>query len=172
MKIGLVCPYNITRGGGVQEIVRALQTELIRRGHDVKILTPQPRELDDIDRQHVIFVGAAADYRSPLHTTSQFSVSADTYGIEQMLDEEQFNILHFHEPWVPMLSKQILSRSRSVNIATFHAKLPELCRYLVIYSAAASDTAVSSCRYFRTDLVYGVTTRAAVRLIIVSGSLA
>jgi len=42
-----------------------------------------------------------------------------------MLFEEQFDVLHFHEPWVPMVSRQILGRSNSVNIATFHAKLPE-----------------------------------------------
>lgn len=126
MKIGLICPYNIAKGGGVQEIVRAMQRELILRGHDVKILTPEPRELADSHRtDDIIFVGSAADFKSPLHTTSQFSVTADMYGIEQMLDEEKFDILHFHEPWVPMLSRQILSRSTSVNIATFHAKLPE-----------------------------------------------
>src|SRR5882757_4115680 len=43
---------------------------------------------------------------------------------------------------------------------------------LPTYSAAASDTAVKACRYFRADLVYGVTTLATVRLIMVSGSLA
>lgn len=126
MKIGLVCPYNIAKGGGVQEIVRAMQKELVARGHIVKILTPEPREMADSHRtKDTIFVGSAADFKSPLHTTSQFSVTADMYGIEQMLEEEQFDILHFHEPWVPMLSRQILSRSQSVNIATFHAKLPE-----------------------------------------------
>ena len=31
----------------------------------------------------------------------------------------------FHEPWVPALSRQILNRSQSVNIGTFHAKVPE-----------------------------------------------
>jgi phosphatidylinositol alpha-mannosyltransferase len=126
MKIGLVCPYNIAKGGGVQEIVRAMQKELAERGHTAKILTPEPRDMDDSFRtKDIIFVGSAADFKSPLHTTSQFSLTADMYGIEQMLEEEQFDILHFHEPWVPMLSRQILSRSQSVNIATFHAKLPE-----------------------------------------------
>ncbi len=126
MKIGLICPYNISKGGGVQEIVRAMQRELASRGHEAKILTPEPRELADSHRtKDIIFVGSAADFKSPLHTTSQFSVTSDMYGIEQMLEQEQFDILHFHEPWVPMLSRQILSRSRSVNIATFHAKLPE-----------------------------------------------
>jgi phosphatidylinositol alpha-mannosyltransferase len=125
MKIGLVCPYNIARGGGVQEIVRDLRSELITRGHDVKIITPQPRETEGCDMEGVICLGAAADFRSPLHTTTQFSASVDTDEIDHMLQQEQFDILHFHEPWVPMLSKQILSRSKAVNIATFHAKVPE-----------------------------------------------
>lgn len=126
MKIGLVCPYNIAKGGGVQEIVTAMQAELERRGHVAKILTPEPRDMPDYHRKgHIIFVGGAADFKSPLHTTSQFSLAADTYGITQMLEEEKFDILHFHEPWVPVLSRQILSRSSAVNVATFHAKLPE-----------------------------------------------
>ncbi|MDB5181567.1 MAG: hypothetical protein JWP13_330 [Candidatus Saccharibacteria bacterium] len=126
MKIGLVCPYNIAKGGGVQEIVLALQKELEQRGHVAKILTPEPRDMPDFHRKdHIIFVGGAADFKSPLHTTSQFSMAADTYGITQMLEEENFDLIHFHEPWVPMLSRQILSRSTAVNIATFHAKLPD-----------------------------------------------
>lgn len=126
MKIGLVCPYNIAKGGGVQEIVTAMQAELESRGHIAKILTPEPRDIPDYHRKdHIIFVGGAADFKSPLHTTSQFSLAADTAGITQMLEEEKFDILHFHEPWVPVLSRQILSRSNAVNIATFHAKLPE-----------------------------------------------
>lgn len=126
MKIGLVCPYNIAKGGGVQEIVLALQHELEQRGHIAKILTPEPRDMPDYHRKdNIIFVGGAADFKSPLHTTSQFSVAADTYGITQMLEEENFDLIHFHEPWVPMLSRQILSRSKAVNVATFHAKLPD-----------------------------------------------
>ncbi len=42
-----------------------------------------------------------------------------------MLETKQFDVLHFHEPWVPLLSRQLLQRSTSVNIATFHAKIPE-----------------------------------------------
>lgn len=129
MKIGLVFPYNIAKGGGVLEIVVAMQAELAKRGHTAKILTPEPRDLTDMPdyqhKDHIIFVGNGADFKSPLHTTSQFSLAADTAGITQMLEEEKFDILHFHEPWVPILSRQILSRSTSVNVATFHAKLPE-----------------------------------------------
>lgn len=125
MKIGLICPYNIVKGGGVQEVVRELQAELNKRGHEAVIITPQPKDPYK-DRTHrVIFLGSAADIKSPLSTTAQVSASVMTDEIDSMLDAEQFDVLHFHEPWVPMLSRQVLTRSNTVNIATFHAKLPE-----------------------------------------------
>ncbi len=125
MKIGLVCPYNITKGGGVNEIVFATRDELIKRGHRVKIITPLPRDAEVIDVPDVIFAGSSTDFRSPMHTTAQVSATYDTDKIDEMLAYEQFDILHFHEPWIPMISRQILQRSTSVNIATFHAKIPE-----------------------------------------------
>jgi glycogen synthase len=45
MKIGLVCPYNITKGGGVQEVVQALQEGLSDLGHEALIITPRPRDI-------------------------------------------------------------------------------------------------------------------------------
>lgn len=124
MKIGLVLPYNITKGGGVKEIVLELQKGLKKRGHEVVIVTPRPRNVKKQPKD-VIFVGAATDFRSPLATTLQISATADAIEIDEMLEKEKFDVLHFHEPWVPFLSRQILNRSNAVNIATFHAKLPE-----------------------------------------------
>lgn len=124
MKIGLVLPYNITRGGGVKEHVLAQQAELVKRGHDVVVITPQPRDPYVADKHKVAFIGTAADVKT-ISTTPTFSASVLTDEIDTLLDQEQFDILHFHEPWVPVLSRQILSRSRCINVATFHAKLPE-----------------------------------------------
>lgn len=124
MKIGLICPYNIVRGGGVQECVFAMQAELNRRGHDTYIITPQPKEHEVDPSKKIVFVGSATDFNSPLHTTIQVSAGINER-IDEILAEHEFDILHFHEPWVPMLSAQILSRSKCVNVATFHAKLPE-----------------------------------------------
>jgi phosphatidylinositol alpha-mannosyltransferase len=125
MKIGLVLPYNITKGGGVKEHVLAQQAELTKRGHDVIIITPQPREPYESDGRKVAFLGTATEFKSPLHTTPTISASVLTDEIDSLLEQAQFDILHFHEPWVPVLSRQILSRSKAINVATFHAKLPE-----------------------------------------------
>jgi len=125
MKIGLVCPYNVARGGGVQEIVGSLRQHLVNDGHVAKIITSQPRDVSNIDTSSMIFLGRAIDVRWPTHTTASFSPSISFEAVEQMVEAEKFDILHFHEPWVPALSRQILSHSQSVNIGTFHAKVPE-----------------------------------------------
>src|SRR5580700_8660894 len=125
MKIGLVCPYNVARGGGVQEIVSSMQEYLERHGHSAKIITSQPRDTSNINTAGMIFLGRAIDVRWPTHTTASFSSSFGPEAIEQMVENEKFDILHFHEPWVPALSRQILSRSQSINIGTFHAQVPE-----------------------------------------------
>ena len=125
MKVGIVCPYNILKGGGVQEHVRAMHAELLLRGYDAKIITPLPRDSEPIELPNVLFVGTSTDFRSPTHTSIQISASANGDKIEAVLEREQFDILHFHEPWVPVISRQILQRSNAINIATFHAKVPE-----------------------------------------------
>lgn len=127
MKIGLVCPYHIFRGGGVQECVFAMQRELENRGHTAKIITPLPRDKSGHDQEDdsIVFVGTSTDFKSPFHTTAQVSVNLDQRSMTEMLEHEKFDVLHFHEPWVPIMSRQLLTQSDTVNIATFHAKLPE-----------------------------------------------
>jgi phosphatidyl-myo-inositol alpha-mannosyltransferase len=125
MKIGLVCPYNINRNSGVMAIVLALQSGLQARGHDVRVITPRPRGWEGNDLPNVIFMGVSTDFRSPAQTTTQLSSRHDEDEIDAILKREKFDVLHFHEPWVPLLSRQLLQRSSSVNIATFHQKIPE-----------------------------------------------
>lgn len=105
----------------------ALKDGLKARGHHVKIITPHPRNHELMNKPDIIFAGTSTDFRtlSFTHTTSQVSSTADNDHIDKVLADEQFDILHFHEPWMPLLSRQLLQRSKSVNIATFHAKVPE-----------------------------------------------
>ncbi len=126
MKIGLVCPYNINKHGGVLEVVLALKTGLEKRGHTTRVITPRPRGSTETIPD-TIFVGTSTDFRtlSFSDTTSQVSSTADGEMIDAMLAAEKFDILHFHEPWMPLLSRQLLQRSTSVNIGTFHARVSD-----------------------------------------------
>ncbi len=125
MKIGLVCPFSVAKGGGVLEHIYAIQVELLKRGWDAHVVTPQPRDFTIEASKKVIFIGASTDFRSPIGTTGQVSASADIDAIDDMLAREKFDILHFHAPEVPMLSRQILSRSNTINVGTFHATYPD-----------------------------------------------
>lgn len=107
------------------EVVLALKDGLQKRGHTVKIITPMPRGNEVKHPDDYIFFGTSTDFRSVSKTTAQISSTADNEHLDAILAEEDFDILHFHEPWIPFLSRQLLQRSKSVNIATFHSKVPE-----------------------------------------------
>ena len=124
MKIGLICPYSIKRAGGVQEYLYAIQKELRRRGHDAYFITPRPEGYDGDPREHMIFLGTSTDFYSPTRTTIQISRGLND-DIQAMLNNYNFDVLNFHEPWIPRLAYQIIKQSGTANVATFHATMPQ-----------------------------------------------
>jgi phosphatidyl-myo-inositol alpha-mannosyltransferase len=120
MKIGLVTPYVYPVPGGVNEHVRYLYENLRLRGHDVRIISSS-HGLQRASEGDIIRIGKG--FSLPVNgsvgtiTLSPRFVSQ----VRAMLEREQFDLLHFHEPFVPFLSPIILRLSQSVNIATFHA---------------------------------------------------
>ena len=120
MKIGLVTPYVYPVPGGVNQHVRFLYENLRMRGHDVRILTSS-HGLQRSSEGDVIRIGKG------FSVPSNGSVGTITLSpryvsqVQRVLDREHFDLLHFHEPFVPFLSLVVLRQSASVNIATFHA---------------------------------------------------
>jgi phosphatidylinositol alpha-mannosyltransferase len=126
MKIAIFTPYNIFKHGGVQEHVQ-YQAKLLRaRGHDVTIITPRPRDkfVDDAPNG-VEFLGVSARIKTPSATSSDVSVSLYPEAIEELLSRH-YDILHVHEPLMPMSGRQILTKAegKMLRIGTFHAALP------------------------------------------------
>jgi len=120
MKIGLVCPYIYPEAGGVAQHVRFLYENLRQAGHDVRIITashgPQRSSEGDILR---IGVGFSMPTNGSVGT---LTFSPRYLGqVKAVLAREQFDLLHFHEPFVPFMSLFLLRESTSVNVATFHA---------------------------------------------------
>ncbi len=120
MKIGLVSPYVYPLPGGVTQHVRYLYENLRERGHDVRILTSS-HGLQRASEGDVIRLGKGfsvpANGSMGTVTISLRFISQ----VREMLDRERFDLLHFHEPFVPFLSLVLLRESQSVNVATFHA---------------------------------------------------
>ncbi len=125
MKIGLVCPYDFFRQGGVQKLVEQLDSELTERGHDVRIITPRPRAYRGEVPPRTIFIGQSAKWNTPINTTLEVGMSLDLTEMEEILEQEHFDLLHVHEPEVPILGAQIAARAHSPIVATFHATHPE-----------------------------------------------
>lgn len=125
MKIGLVCPYDFFRHGAVQKLVQAMEGELTARGYDVRIITPRPRGYVGKTPERTIFVGKSTKWNTPINTTLEVGLSLEFAEMEEMLDREHFDLLHVHEPEVPLLGAQIASRATCPIVATFHATHPE-----------------------------------------------
>jgi len=140
MKIGIVCPYNLYRPGGVLVQVKAHQKELQRLGHEVVLIAPRPRKFTGEPEEGVVLFGTSTELNTPFKTKADVSIHAGLYETRKFLREQQFDILHFHEPWIPMLPMQILNASTSVNIATFHAKMPGMRIYKAIGKAITPYT--------------------------------
>jgi phosphatidylinositol alpha-mannosyltransferase len=97
-----------------------LYENLRLRGHDVRIITashgPQRSSEGDVIR---LGVGFSVPTNGSMGT---LTFSPRYLGqIKRMLERERFDLLHFHEPFVPFLSLFLLRESTSVNVATFHA---------------------------------------------------
>ena len=120
MKIGLVSPYVYPLPGGVTEHVRYLYEGLRLRGHDVRIITSS-HGLQRSSEGDVIRLGKG--FSMPANGSVGTVTLSPRYMSQgrRMLEREKFDVLHFHEPFVPFLSLVLLRQSTSVNIATFHA---------------------------------------------------
>ena len=120
LKIGIVSPYGYPHPGGVNEHVRYTYEAMTRMGHDVWILTSKYGRQRESEG-HIIRLGTG--WAAPANG----SVGRVTLGLRfkhqarDILEEHGFDILHFHEPFVPFLSPTVLDQSRTVNVATFHA---------------------------------------------------
>jgi phosphatidyl-myo-inositol alpha-mannosyltransferase len=120
LKVGIVSPYGYPHPGGVNEHVRFTYEAMQRMGHDVWIITSKyGRQRESEGRIIRLGTGWAAPANG--------SVGRVTLGLRfkhqarEVLEANNFDILHFHEPFVPFLSPTMLDQSRTVNVATFHA---------------------------------------------------
>ncbi len=121
MKIALVSPYDWAVPGGVNRHVFNLSQHFLRRGHDVTVVAPaSKRSGDEPPYLHVIghsAIGLPAS-GSVANVSMSYNLSSR---VKTLLAREQFDVVHVHEPFVPLLPFQFVRFSRATNIATFHA---------------------------------------------------
>ena len=121
MKIALVSPYSMQKAGGVSEHVAHLHDEFTRTGHDVTVMAPRGAEGGLAVGDGYYGIGRTITIPgngSKMRITFDVTLYAD---VKAIMRREQFDIVHLHEPLMPVLPYMVLLNSPSVNIATFHA---------------------------------------------------
>ncbi|HEX2909614.1 MAG TPA: glycosyltransferase family 4 protein [Chloroflexia bacterium] len=123
MKICLVSPYDFAREGGVNQHIMALAEEFRSQGHVVKIMAPSSAdESDTLQADPNIYrVGNVVPIKAN-GSVARITLSLNLAGqIKRILQEEQFDVVHIHEPLMPALPLTVLAYSKALNIGTFHA---------------------------------------------------
>lgn len=117
----MVSPYDFTWPGGVTAHVAQLARALGRSGHEVQVLAPHSPSRDFQDSDLLVPFGRSVPLPSG-GSTARVTLSWWLYPkIRALLKKEQFDIIHLHEPMVPILPLCVLEFSKSVNVGTFHA---------------------------------------------------
>lgn len=138
MKIGLVSPYDFSVPSGVNKHVCHLADNFARLGHDVRIVAPASRP-QELKRKDLIVTG-----ENPVGLPGSGSVAHVIFSIglrqrvQEVLTRERFDVVHSHEPFMPLLPFQFLRYSRALNIATFHAAQDEGRRWYAYFRPAVA----------------------------------
>ncbi len=120
MKVALVSPYDAARPGGVNSHVTQLARQLRALGHEARVIAPVSRlcagEADLIPAPGAIV---------PMHingATAHVGLSPAAFRwLHAVLDREGFDVIHAHEPLLPVLPLAALLYHGAAKVGTFHA---------------------------------------------------
>jgi len=122
MKIALVSPYDFAYPGGVANHISSLEHQFTRIGHEVKVIAPLSKaDPDSLFNGRFIPIGRPRPFPTSGSIT-RITISLRLASlIKPVLEREKFDIIHLHEPFMPMLCTAVLRFSKTVNVGTFHA---------------------------------------------------
>ncbi|UCB43561.1 MAG: glycosyltransferase family 4 protein [Dehalococcoidales bacterium] len=120
MKIALVAPYDFAHPGGVTNHISALERQYTQMGHDVRVIAPASRPIQEFGDR---FIPIGRPWPIP-SSESIIRVPISLHlapAIKEVVAREKFELIHLHEPFMPMLCSAVLRFSDAVNVGTFHA---------------------------------------------------
>jgi phosphatidylinositol alpha-mannosyltransferase len=171
LRVAIVSSYALSAYGGVQEQALSMSRELSRRGHDVLLVAPDGGAHANYDtpaqvaRFGVVLKVPANGSRAPL----TLSPSAPRRAAQAVANFRP-DVVHFHEPFAPLISWGVLRAHRAPAVATFHRGgggpalsltkplLRRLARHLdatAAVSTSAAATITAACGIVPTVLYNG-----------------
>jgi len=118
VRIGLICPYSLTLPGGVQGQVLGLARKLRAAGHPTRVLGPCDGPPPD---------AGVTPLGDSLPTAANGSVAPIAPDVScalrtiRALRDEEFDVLHLHEPLAPGPTVTALFLAQTPMVGTFHA---------------------------------------------------
>jgi phosphatidyl-myo-inositol alpha-mannosyltransferase len=114
----MVCPYSLSIPGGVQAQVMGLSRELRKMGIEVRVLAPcdGPPPATFVTPLGNSLPTSANGSMAPLAPDPSCSLRT-----MRALGDEQFDVLHLHEPFIPGPTQTAMLLHPAPVIATFHA---------------------------------------------------
>ncbi len=146
MRIGIVTQSYYPRFGGVTEHVHATATELVRRGHDVRVITARFNDERDaglqverIGRNVLIpYNRAYVDYTVGWNLKGQ---------LKALFRKHAFDLIHTHCPAAPSLPLLAVAAAECPQVGTFHMtgrnRLQEVFRGALTRRMARLDTRIA-----------------------------
>jgi phosphatidylinositol alpha-mannosyltransferase len=124
MKIAVVCPSDLSKLGGVQNVVFGTTKGLLKLGHTVKIISIKPvKKVGGID---VSYFGSGLPIKMDgTFAEMSFEDPEESRHFKKYLNKERFDLVCVHAPHIPMLCWEALYYSTSVNIGWFHTTMDE-----------------------------------------------
>ena len=124
MKVTLVSPYDLSLPGGVQDVVLGLGRQLASMGDEVIVVGPgEPAEDPGVNvrslGQTVTVPANGSRVPVSLNPTVGRRLSAAFAGSD---------VVHIHEPFVPMVGWTALAAGDQPKVVTFHADAPSWVR--------------------------------------------
>jgi len=182
----MLTPYAWTVPGGVNNHIAALAERFTAQGHRVTIIAPSDDRAavkSARERVRAVLLGERETFFEKDEPYPRFFFAGGTFSVRHnrsvsyisppidllsnvdvVLENEEFDVLHIHEPFVPSLGWTAMNHAESPIVATFHANSERFFWYwlgrpllrrvfpvfdgVIAVSPAARDTAA---RYFEGD---------------------
>jgi len=120
MKIGIVCPYDLSIPGGVQNIVFETHKRLADRGHATTVISVGPEKRVNIPRS--VFFGKAMPIEfNGAMASMNFGSWATDKQVSSYLKQERFDVVCIHEPIIPFLNWEVMNVPGLVRVGWFHS---------------------------------------------------
>ncbi|MDA8400781.1 MAG: glycosyltransferase family 4 protein [Actinomycetota bacterium] len=124
LRIAQVCPYSLTRPGGVQGQVVGISEALISLGHDVEIIAPSdglPVGVMPIEiSERVIPVGRSLPVPANGSVAPLALTPASLFRAQRALSAGRYDVVHVHEPLAPGPGFVALLGRAAPMVWTFH----------------------------------------------------